>query len=160
MRVTDFTVRAERGFDAPVTREDLDFLAEFERCTLPETLWTHLAHIRVAWTCLNLAPPQAALQRIRQGILQYNTKVLNRRNEYHETVTVAFVSIVADRMSANECWTDFAQRIDDLLDPDSPVLLRYYSEERLFSNDARLSFVGPDLKELPLLDASERSKGK
>jgi hypothetical protein len=125
------------------------FLGRFERCELPEAEWTHLAHIRVAWVCLSILPADAALQRIRKGILRYNTDVLQRRHKYHETVTVAFTRIVADRIRAGENWEDFAQRIDDLLNTEMPLLLRYYSKNRLLSNAARDGFLEPDLEKIP-----------
>jgi len=135
--------------DSGPSAEDLAFLERFEACRLPESEWTHLAHIRVAWVCLCLSPPAAALDRIRCGILRYNTKVLGRPEMYHETVTEAFTRLVADRMRSGETWHSFAQRIGDLTDRNAPVLLRYYSRERLGSDEARRSFVEADLGELP-----------
>jgi len=132
-----------------ISKSDEAFISRFERCELPEAEWTHLAHIRVAWVCLSILPADAALQRIRKGILRYNTEVLQRRHKYHETVTVAFTRIVADRMRAGESWEDFAQQIDDLLNTEMPVLLRYYSKNRLFSNTARDVFLEPDLEKFP-----------
>lgn len=143
---------ADNVQDLPIGDADDQFLAAFEQCRLPENQWTHAAHIRVAWLCLNLDEPAAALQRIRHGILRYNTEVLHRRHKYHETVTVAFTRIVADRMRVGDAWNDFAQRIDDLLDPDDPLLLKYYTPQRLFSDEARLQFVEPDLNALPPLE--------
>ena len=57
--------------------------------------------------------------------------------------------IVYDRMQAMETWEQFAVRIDDILDPDAPILMQYYSGNRLFSDEARLQFVEPDRRELP-----------
>jgi hypothetical protein len=141
--------RSEVPARSLVTAGDKQFLARFESCSLPEAEWTHLAHIRVAWVCLNLLNPDLALARIREGILRYNTEVLHRRHKYHETVTVAYTMIVAGRMSEGEAWCDFAEHIDDLLDSDSPILLGYYSKAMLFSDHARESFVHPDLEALP-----------
>ena len=130
---------------------DVEFLSRFEACTLPEGEWTHSAHIRVAWICLSQASPEQALERIRSGILRYNTEVLKRRHKYHETVTVAFTRIVAERMRENEPWIEFEKRIDDILNPAEPLLLRYYSADRLFSDEARTQFVAADLQRLPPL---------
>lgn len=151
MPVTDSLVPANESSWSVVSAADERFLAAFEQCSLPEFRWTHLAHIRVAWICLSLAPPAEALDRIRGNILRYNTEVLHRRHKYHETVTVAYAHIVADRMRDSEIWTDFAERVDDLLDPGNPFLLRFYSEDRLFSDEARAGFVDPDLKNIPPL---------
>jgi hypothetical protein len=151
MRVIGSMAQPERD----VTAADLHFLARFESCQLTESEWTHLAHIRVAWICLKLAGDNDALDRIRAGILRYNTEVLNRRHKYHETVTTAFTRIVADRLECGEAWIDFASRIDDLLDARSPALLMYYSAEKLFSNEARETFVDPDLLALPAAKNTE-----
>jgi hypothetical protein len=132
-----------------VSVHDEEFLAAFERCVLAEERWTHHAHVRVAWICLNMELPDVALARIRKGILQYNTKVLNRRKKYHETVTIASTHIVAERMRDGESRADFEKHIGDLLDPRNPVLLRYYSADRLFSEEARSGFVNADLREIP-----------
>ena len=149
--MTGCSVPADNRSRSPVSEDDLQFLAAFEQCVLPEDRWTHLAHIRVAWTCLSIAPPRDALARIRDGILRFNTNVLHRRHKYHETVTVAFARIVAARMKPGESWNDFADRIEDLLDTVNPVLLKYYSEDRLFSDAARSGFLEPDLEKLPPL---------
>lgn len=150
MPVTASTGPGNAAADDAVSGDDAAFLDRFERGALPGTGWTHLAQVRVAWTCLSLVPPGEALERIRRGILSYNTEVLGRRHKYHETVTVAFTCLIHDRMRAGEPWADFARRIDDLLDADSPILLQYYSSARLFSDAARQHFVSPDLLELPV----------
>ena len=136
----------------PVNEDDT-FLSRFEGCTLPETEWTHLAHVRVAWLHLSRHSPDTALRRVCDGILRYNTEVLDRPEKYSETVTVAFLHVVLGRMRTTESWDGFSTRIDDLLDPKTPILLNYYSQEVLFSDAARLQFVEPDLAELPCFDA-------
>lgn len=141
-------------FECNVTAADDKFLKKFEGCFLPESEWTHLAHIRVAWIYLNSEREESALARIRDGILRYNTEVLGRRHKYHETVTVAYTRIVASRIRRDEPWVEFAKRIDDLLDTRLPISLRYYSKEHLFSDAVRKSCVesavldnpGPNLK--------------
>lgn len=144
--------------DSPILPADLHFLQRFESFELPEAEWTHLAHVRLAWICLNLGAAEDALLRIRRGILRYNTKVLERGHKYHDTVTVAFTRIIGDRMRAAERWTDFAERIGDILDPGRPVLLRYYSASRLYSDEARRRFIEPDREDLPeLRDGKEQA---
>jgi len=149
MPVTGSTARPDESPSVAVDAADLEFLARFEGCRLPEAEWTHLAHVRVAWVCLRVDEPGVALARIREGILRYNTAVLGRPHRYHDTVTVAFTRLIAARMSPGERWDTFAARIDDLLDRESPALLRYYSPDQLYSDEARRCFVEPDRKALP-----------
>lgn len=129
--------------------EELNYLRSFETCTLPKSEWTHRAHIRMAWLYLTQFGGAEALDRIRTGILRFNTEVLDRRQEYHDTVTVAFTRLISDRMIPGETWTLFSRRIDDIVDRESPILETYYSRELLGSARARERFVDPDLCELP-----------
>lgn len=129
------------------------FLRAFEDCSLPEAAWTHTAHVWLAWLCLTRAAAAPALQRIREGISRYNTRVLKRPHKYHETVTVAFTRIVASRIDPLQNWEEFQRGIADILDPDQAILRRYYSEELLISAAARERFVEPDLAALPAFGA-------
>ena len=134
-----------------MTPEETRFLQSFEDCTLPPVEWTHAAHVRMAWLCLQSDEFDAALRRIRAGILRYNGKVLDKLAEYHETVTVAFAWLVASRIQTDETWQQFADRNQDLFARKPPALAAYYSPDRLMSAKARASFVDPDLQPLPAL---------
>lgn len=132
-----------------MTPDETRFLQSFEDCTLPPDEWTHAAHIRMAWLCLQHDEFGVALDRIRQGILRYNGKVLDKLAEYHETVTVAFARLIAARIHANESWQQFVRRNDDLFARTPPILEKYYSTSRLMSTAAREEFLEPDLFALP-----------
>ncbi len=136
--------------------EDVAFLDAFEDCSLAESDWTHLAHVRVAWHCLNAASPERALARIRAGILRYNTEVLHRRHKYHETVTVAFARLIAERMRPDQPWNEFVAKNGDLLDTWTRVLSPYFSDATLGSEKAQQEFVVPDLQQLPELPQHQR----
>ncbi len=140
---------AEVATPGAVSADDRAFICRFERCELPEEEWTHLAHVRVAWIALMSDSASRAADRVRSGILRYNTEVLKRRHKYHETVTIAFARIIHDRLRCDETWSDFRRRIDDILSADEPILVKYYSAERLMSDEARRDFVEPDLGPLP-----------
>ena len=62
---------------------DDEFLAAFESCALPRELWTHVAHIRIAWLYLTRFAFDEAAERVCRGIRQYNESVGSRG--YHET---------------------------------------------------------------------------
>lgn len=68
---------------------------------------------------------------------------------YHETVTVAFVAVIASRIVPGEDFAAFRDRNPDLFDRSFPALLRHYSPERLYSAAARQEFIEPDLEPLP-----------
>ena len=134
-----------------LTRADRDetFLAEFEAGLLPPESWTHEAHVRLAWIVLPREPEPAAIVRIRAGIRRYNAFVLDRADAYHDTLTVAFVRIIAARMVSGDDWPAFRAANADILDFRRPITSRYYSDALLNSDEARRVFVEPDLTPLP-----------
>ncbi|KAF0300356.1 Flavin reductase [Amphibalanus amphitrite] len=129
------------------------FMSAFERQTLPFEDWTHEAHIRMAWNYLRQHPLPEAERLIKQGIQRYNTVNKTRVSRgYHETVTCCFVRLVAAALrdpitgSANT-FREFRRRNEYLWD--SALVGRYYSPERINSEEARLRFVEPDRQPLP-----------
>lgn len=129
---------------------DAAFLAAFEAGTLPRAEWTHAAHVRLAWLYLGRLPPADALERMRAGIRRYNAAVGTPPDAYHDTVTVAFARLIhAAGPDPAEGFAAFARRNPGLFDRADPVLLRYYSPDRLSSPAARAGFVEPDRRPLP-----------
>ena len=63
---------------------------------------------------------------------------------YHETITLAFLSLIAERMvdAPRDSFDEFVRDNPDLLDKD--LLARWYAPERLMSPVARATFVLPD----------------
>lgn len=63
---------------------------------------------------------------------------------FHQTITIAFLSLIAERMQAGKPadFAGFAAKNPDLLA--KSVLSRWYRPERLASEIARSSFVLPD----------------
>ncbi len=119
-------------------------------CTLPKGEWTHEAHIATcAW--LILERPDIAPERdLPTLIRRYNESVggVNSDSEgYHETITQLYIAAVRSALARLE-GTGLAERINALLkEPEArrDWPLRFYSSERLFSKEARLGFVDPDL---------------
>jgi hypothetical protein len=143
---------------------DDKFLAAFESCRMARKDWTHDAHVRMAWLYLSHCPYRAARDAVRSGIQKLNAAFKARAalvctpcpgaarsklTGYHETVTTAFVRLIADRRQEGEDFATFRDRNPDLFDRKLSALLAYYSPERLFSDAAKEGFVEPDLKPLP-----------
>ncbi len=145
---------------------DDEFLSAFEGCRLARTDWTHEAHIRMAWLYLMRAEARAgAVDRVRSGIQKLNATFIQRDqlenpnrppkpkdprglDGYHETVTSAFVTVIASRVRPGEDFAAFRARNPDLFDRNLSALLRHYTPERLYSLPARTEFLEPDLEPL------------
>jgi hypothetical protein len=127
---------------------DDELVQAFESATLAGDAFPHEAHVRVAWYYLKRYPILVALTRFR-GALQRFAAAQGKPGRYHETITVAYMLLVADRLAASGdlAWTAFAERHADLLVRKPSALSRFYSDEVLASDRARDVFVMPDRDE-------------
>lgn len=126
-------------------------VAAFLDRTLPKAEWTHHAHLRTGlWHVFHLGAP-AAMSELRDRIKRYNESVggENTDNEgYHETITQFYVLKIAHFLEE----VDRTRPLEDLAEElihfhgDRELPLRYYTQERLYSKEARLGYVEPDLK--------------
>jgi hypothetical protein len=134
---------------------DDEFLAAFEAVAFTRPEWTHEAHVRMAWAYLSRLAFAEALHKVRTGIQKLNAKI-GSPDGYHETITVAFVRVIASRMEDGESYGLFGDRNPELFDRTLAALLHHYTKERLHSPEARRAFIEPDVKPLPHL-ATARS---
>lgn len=107
----------------------------------------HADHVRVAFELLQHRPfLRAAQVYVRQ--IQRLTERAGNPQAYHETITLAFLSAIGERMTARryETFEAFAQENPDLLEKNA--LSRWYSKEQLASPLARRTFVLPAPAEL------------
>jgi len=126
-------------------REDDEFVAAFEAGTLPKAQFTHAAHVRAAWWYLQHHPLGAAIDRFRATLQAYAAS-LGATGKYHETVTIAWMLLIEERL-ANDArllsWREFADAHPELFRTPS-LVTRYYTDATLTSPRARTSFVMPD----------------
>ena len=123
--------------------------------TLKREEWTHEAHL-AATTYLLLRRADVDLDTELPGIIRrFNESVggVNSDTEgYHETITRAFLHGVRLFLSEAEPTDPLHELVNELLL--SPMgrrdwPLRFYSPARLFSVEARRTFVPPDLAAFP-----------
>jgi hypothetical protein len=119
-------------------------------CRLPKPEWTHEAHLSTcAWIILERPDilPERDLPHL---IRRYNESVggVNSDTEgYHETITQVMIKAVRAALALSE-GRALVERVNALLEAqegrrDWP--LRFYSRELLFSKEARLGWIEPDL---------------
>jgi hypothetical protein len=129
-------------------------VAGFMDSTLPHAEWTHRAHLTVALWYATHHEAAEALDRVRDGILRLNAAhgvPTTPTRGYHETITRFYMHVVGRFVEHEGREGDWAERVNRLLTRyghrDLP--LRYYSEARLKSAEARAGWVEPDLRALP-----------
>jgi len=125
---------------------DEELVSYFEAGTDPPGGFHHAEHVRVAWWYARRHPWVAALARF-QAALRRFAEARGKPERYHETITTAFMALVAERLDASGAdldWDGFAARNGDLLVWSPSILDRYYEPETLASDRARRVFVLPD----------------
>jgi hypothetical protein len=142
------------GSTWPTTVELDDLVSGFRGRTLPKSEWTHLAHLAVGTWHIRRYGPLKALPKLRTGIRCLNdshgTPNSDRRG-YHETITRAYVTLIADFLSgcpADATPADCVQALLASALAERNVLLDYYSKERLKSVAARRGWLEPDRRTL------------
>ncbi len=125
---------------------DAELLEGFVSTALPADQFHHEQHVRVAWLFVRDHGMPAALGEFTAAIKRF-ADAKGAHGLYHQTITWAFLLIVAERLArkpAND-WDTFAADNADLLSWKPSILARYYSKELLGSALARKTFVMPDL---------------
>ena len=123
---------------------DSEIVRGFESATLDA--FPHAQHVRVAWWYVGREPLLTAIARMRAGLQRF-AAAKGKPDRYHETITIAFVLLVADRWREEESWETFAARNADLLQWPCPALTALYPADVLASERAREVFVAPPLPE-------------
>ncbi|MEP6688952.1 MAG: hypothetical protein ABJC36_11440 [Gemmatimonadales bacterium] len=130
-------------------------VAGFRDGTLPQSEWTHRAHLTVALWYATHHAPAAALDLVREGILRLNAAhgvVTTPTRGYHETITRFYMRVVGHhvRQEASPAG-DWAERANRFVARygSRELPLRHYSEARLKSVEARAGWVEPDVVGLP-----------
>jgi len=119
--------------------------------TLPKAEWTHEAHL-AACLWLLTERPDIHVERDLPAIISGYNEVVGGVNDatqgYHHTITLTYVAAIRGFLSRAATDRSLAEWVNALLNApegrrDWP--LRHYSRGRLFSAEARLGYVQPDL---------------
>jgi hypothetical protein len=125
---------------------DDEFLEAFHSCHLSTSEFRHADHLRLAWLHLAREPFETALDRVRSGI-QVFAKYHNLSGVYHETITTAWVHLLATHQESS--FIEFLAVNESRLS--SNLMHRFWTPEILASQEARSRWVPPDRQELPHL---------
>lgn len=117
----------------------------FVDTTLPANQFHHAQHVEVAWLFVRKHGMPAALSEFTAAIKRF-ADAKGATGLYHETITWAFLLLIADRQARKPAPTfaEFARDNADLLSWKPSILDRYYSKELLASDLAKRSFLMPD----------------
>lgn len=117
-------------------------LADFEAGRVDPAEFRHLDHVRVGYELLQRHPFPEALLHLARGLRQLAAKA-GRPEIYHETITAAFLALIAERRLRDRYagFEDFMSRNPDLIEKE--LLARFYEPAVLGSALARQTFILP-----------------
>ena len=125
--------------------EQQELFDRFVDTTLPADQFHHQQHVQVAWLFVQKYGMPGALARFTTAIKCF-ADAKGATGLYHETITWAFLLLIAERQARNraDTWPAFEAANPDLLVWKPSILERYYSKELLGSELARRTFLMPD----------------
>ncbi len=123
---------------------DAEFLRAFEDTTLEP--FHHRDHLRVTFLYLRQFGEAETRARLGPAILRY-AAARNASQKYHETITIAWIRLVAAASAGAESFEAMIEAHPRLLDKN--LLDSYYSPELLQSTEARERWVEPDRAIIP-----------
>jgi len=118
-------------------------LERFLRGELDATRFPHREHVRMAFETLRRYDFAETVLHFSRALRSMAAKA-GKPEAFHQTVTIAFLALIAERMENGERadFAAFARANPDL--NDKAALARWYRPERLASASARRTFLLPD----------------
>lgn len=125
---------------------DHAFEMQFQSGSFPPALFTHEAHIRLAWIHIKKYGCQKAIENISSQLMNYVT-IIGATGKYNQTLTVAAVKAVSHfiNKSVSSNFADFIQEFPKLNTNFKDLLATHYSVDIYHSETARRQFLEPDL---------------
>lgn len=128
------------------TLSDEAFELQFSSGEMPPELFTHEAHIRLAWIHLKKYGVEQAVKNVCTQ-LQHYTALLGASGKYHETLTIAAVRAVHHFMLKTECddFQGFITLNPRLKHNFKDLLSQHYATDIFISETARKTYLEPEL---------------
>jgi hypothetical protein len=128
------------------TFTDQEFEQKFEHLLFESELFTHEAHLRLAWIHIRNYGIDEAIERIRSQLLRFVDK-LGARSKYNETVTVAGIRAVYHFMlqSKTQNFRDFVLENPELKSDFKKLLMSHYQTDIFKSEVAKIKYITPEL---------------
>lgn len=129
---------------------------DFELCRTGKDDFHHVQHLVVATAYLDSLPIEGATGKLRDGLVRFLEHHEIDKQMYNETLTVFWLEMVALALERLPEGTPLVDRCNSVIDAlSNPKLAsEFYSDELLWSEEARAVFVDPDLKKLEIGSSS------
>lgn len=125
---------------------DIDFEKQFANCTLDPSIFSHEAHLRLAWIHIyNYGIKQAEMNI--QAQLEKFVAFVGEKDKYNRTLTIVAIKVVHHFMlkSNAENFTDFINEFPQLKSNFKQLIESHYSFDIFNSVKAKTEYLEPDL---------------
>jgi hypothetical protein len=125
---------------------DNEFEKEFSDCSLNEKLFSHEAHLRLAWVYLDRYGLDATIKNICEQLQKY-VKAVGAADKYNKTLTIAAIKAVhhfRQRSDSNR-FIDFITEFPRLKFNFKDLIGAHYKFDIYNSPDAKKEYLKPDL---------------
>jgi len=128
------------------TFTDDQFERLFENKTLEPDVFTHEAHIRLAWIHITKYGPEQACDNVVTQLLAY-VKMLGAEDKFNHTLTVASMKMIDHFMSKSSSvdFKGFIGEFPQLKTNFKGLVIQHYSFDIFNSAEARQGYLEPDL---------------
>lgn len=125
---------------------DAEFEKQFISCQLSPTIFSHEAHLRLAWLNIEKYGFEQAKEKIQNQLINFVTDI-GAKDKYHKTLTIASIYAVAHFMkkSKSDNFKDFNLEFPKLKNNFKELIESHYSFDIFNSAKAREEFIEPDL---------------
>lgn len=132
------------------SKSDVTFKEAFEAGNIPPSDFHHRDHLRLVFVYLCESDVETANEKMRIALKKFLAENDVPPEKYHETLTYSWVQAVRHFMELARNATSFEEFLaadERLLDMNN--ILSHYNKETLFSENARLNFIVPDIEPIP-----------
>lgn len=125
---------------------NLDFELQFKTCIMHPSVFTHEAHLRLAYIHIAKYGMPEAVRNLPHQILKYATS-LGDKEKFNATVTVAAIKAVYHFMlkAKSDNFYDFIREFPELKFNFKELLGFHYAFDIFISKEAKASYQDPDL---------------
>jgi hypothetical protein len=132
--------------------KDVELTRALERGEIANEDFHHASHLHVAWVYLSESTSINDASGKMRDTLRRLAGAAGKLEKYHETITLFWIRLLAwiRAGTPGRPLEEVVEANPQLLDKNFPLV--YYSRERLFSDEARTTWLDPDLKPLSAND--------
>ncbi len=125
---------------------DSELERQFIACELNPSVFSHEAHLRLAWINIDKYGLEQAVKNIQNHLMNFVSH-LGAEDKYHMTVTIAAVQAVNHFMekSKSNNFNDFITEFPQLKNKFKELLNSHYSFDIFSSSKAKQSYLEPDV---------------